>query len=338
MLGSPLLARVLTQAWILPFGEPPMIKGDHHLLGLDFPPIILFESVTSDLSPGLTCGVNSQNNQHVQKFCKQVVTSCNVKHLDECLMELALKNRLSQNNLEELELIDRQLTKILICADNQCKLLSMAPWSPTVQKAYLAHQYWALQLTAKRTERNLTTAIQKIAQCLEPTLTAKDPNHSLSSHLQQAQKQLKKVRREAAEHCKKHLDALLNQAIVANQQKKTKALKYLIRAERNCQCYAQFCQHTKPKLVGGLAFVTVTNEDGMRQPLLGHNELETTLLEYSRTHFACAEGSPFMQEPLGCLLQYDGLTSFGDQVTNGWPVGNIHNFNEPMKAILENLC
>jgi len=28
MLGSPLLARALTQAWILLFGEPPMIKGD----------------------------------------------------------------------------------------------------------------------------------------------------------------------------------------------------------------------------------------------------------------------------------------------------------------------
>jgi len=37
MLGSPLLARALSQAWILPFGNPPMIKGDHCLMGLDFP-------------------------------------------------------------------------------------------------------------------------------------------------------------------------------------------------------------------------------------------------------------------------------------------------------------
>jgi len=117
--------------------------------GTGFSPMILFGSTMSNLSPGLTRGVNSKNNQHVQKFCKQVVTSCNMKQLDKQLTELALKNHLSQNDLDELELIDRQLTKILLCADNQCRPLSTAPWSPMVQKAYLSHRYWALQLTAK---------------------------------------------------------------------------------------------------------------------------------------------------------------------------------------------
>jgi len=304
-------------------------------MGLDFSPMILFGSTTSDLSYDLTRGVNSKNDQHVQKFCKQVVTSCNAKQLDKRLTELALKNHLLQNNLAELELIDRQLTKILLWTNNQCCPLSTAPWSPMVQMAYLMHHYWALQLTAKQTERNLDTALKKIVQCLDPILTAKDPNRSISLHLRQAQKQLKQAHKEAAEHCKEHLDAL---AKAANQQKKPKALKYMIRAKRNCQCYARFCQHTKPKSAGGLAFVTVTQDDGMRHPLLGHDELENTLLEYSQTHFARAEGSPFMQEPLKHLLQYDGLTSFGNRVTNGWQIGNIHNFDEPTKAILENLC
>jgi len=213
----------------------------------------------------------------------------------------------------------------------------MAPWSPAVQKAYLAHRFWSLQFTAKRTERNLKTALQKIAQRLDPESTAKDPNRSLSSHLRQAQKQLKQARKDAAEHRKKHLEALLNQATAANQHKKSKALQYLIRAERNRQCYARFRQHTKPKSAGGLAFVTVTQEDGRKQPLLDRNELEDTLLEYSRTHFARAEGSPFTQEPLGRLLQYDGLTSFGERVTRGRPLGDIHNFDEPTRAVLENL-
>jgi len=35
ILGSPHLASTLVHAWILPFGNPPLIKGDHHLLGLD---------------------------------------------------------------------------------------------------------------------------------------------------------------------------------------------------------------------------------------------------------------------------------------------------------------
>jgi len=65
--------------------------------------------------------------------------------------------------------------------------------------------------------------------------------------------------------------------------------------------------------------------------------MESTLLEYSRTHFARAEGSPFTQEPLGHLLQYDGLTSFGNRVTDGRLLSTIRQFDEPTKDILKNL-
>jgi len=114
-------------------------------------------------------------------------------------------------------------------------------------------------------------------------------------------------------------------------------LKYLIRAECNRQCYARFRHHTKPKAAGSLAFVTVTNDLGKQQPILDKDELEHTLLEYSRTHFARAEGSPFTRAPLNYLLQYDDLISFGDRISNSKSNSTIHNFNEPTKAILQNL-
>ncbi len=65
IIGSPLLALALVHTWILPFGEPPMIKGDHRLLGLDFSPNILFGSNTTSPDPGITHGINSKNDQHV---------------------------------------------------------------------------------------------------------------------------------------------------------------------------------------------------------------------------------------------------------------------------------
>jgi len=116
-----------------------------------------------------------------------------------------------------------------------------------------------------------------------------------------------------------------------------KALKYLIRAERNLQCYAKFRQHTKPKTAGGLALVTITKADRTKLPLLDKTELEDTLLEYSRTHFAQAEGSRFTQEPLCHLLQYDGLTTFGNHVTKGKQLPDFYNFDKPTAAILTNL-
>jgi len=144
----------------------------------------------------------------------------------------------------------------------------MVPWSPVVQTAYLVHRYWSLKCMAKQTECNLTSTLMALAKQLDPKLTTQDPMQSLLSHLCQAQKQLKTARHNADQHQKKYLEALLNQAIVANQQKKSKALKYLIQAERNRQCYAWFRQHMKPKSAGGLAFVMTTDKNGFKTTLL----------------------------------------------------------------------
>jgi len=56
---------------------------------------------------------------------------------------------------------------------------------------------------------------------------------------------------------------------------------------------------------GGLAFVTIPSSNGMMTPLLDQDDIEDTLLEYSKTHFAQAEGLLFIQEPLSHLLQYN---------------------------------
>jgi len=47
------------------------------------------------------------------------------------------------------------------------------------------------------------------------------------------------------------------------------------------------------------------------------DELDDTLLEYSHKHFATAQGTPFTVEPLQHLLQYDGLTPFGNRILQG---------------------
>ncbi len=238
MLGSPLLAAALQYAWILPFGKPTLIKGDHCLLGVDFSPSILFGSTTDTPSTLLLCGVNSKNDMQVAHFCKHVIRQCNNHRLDSRIQDLLAKPYLACEDIRELEAVDQTLTKILLQADRHCRPISQAPWSPEVRTAYMAHRYWALKLTAKQTERDVSNTLKAIANRLDPQLTAQDPNRTLSAHLKQAQKRLKQARQNADALCKAHLESILNQAIAANQQKKTKALKYLICAERNRQCYA----------------------------------------------------------------------------------------------------
>jgi len=87
-----------------------------------------------------------------------------------------------------------------------------------------------------------------------------------------------------------------------NQKKKSKELTNLICAEQNRHCYSAFRHTTKPKLQGGLAYITVNNGDNPPTTILNKDDMNNTLHDYSRIHFATAQGTPFMVEPLTHLL------------------------------------
>jgi len=338
MAGSNLLALALSHAWILPFAEPPLIKDDHRLLGLNFNPSILFGGMLVTPTAGTLRGVNSRHEQNVIKFCKQAVCQCHQHQLAEWVNLLMAKTRLNDPDLEELEAINMLLTKILITADKKCRPQDSAPWSLALQQAYLLHCYWSLRRAMLRTKRNLALAIKFLSKYLDPWTIQEDKTMSFSTDLWcMHAKTTKNCQKEADQLWCNHLEALINQVIIANQQKKTKVLKYLIQVENNCQCYAHFQNHTKAKLPGGLAFVTVQHDNGTTQTLLDHDKLEDTLLKYSSTHFAKAKGSPFTNEPLSRLLQYDGIAPFGNHISDGCPVSTLHYFDNPTLAILSNL-
>jgi len=90
----------------------------------------------------------------------------------------------------------------------------------------------------------------------------------------------------------------------------------------------------KPKSPGSLSFIKVPQAS---IPIVDHNNIEDTLLEYSRTHFAKAKGSTFTTEPLTRLLHYDGLTMFGEWIFKGNLPDIVPPLDEPTKAILNNL-
>jgi len=55
----------------------------------------------------------------------------------------------------------------------------------------------------------------------------------------------------------------------------------------------------------------------MWQPITDLSQMETQLLHHRCEHFSQAHGTTFTNEPLASLLQYNGLTPFGDDVFNG---------------------
>jgi len=196
MAGSPLLASALTSAWILPFGEPSLLKGDHRLLGLEFSPDVLFGSTTATLVAPLLRGIDSRNDQHVHQFNKYVVQQCNLHRLSERLENLHGRSKFDDPATQELEAIDETLTCILTKADLQCRPLSQVPWSPEVHQVYLVYRFWSLMLTSKRTERDLSVALAAIMVKVGQEFV--DPQgRSRTANLRRAQKHLKHVKRHA---------------------------------------------------------------------------------------------------------------------------------------------
>jgi len=61
----------------------------------------------------------------------------------------------------------------------------------------------------------------------------------------------------------------------------------------------------------------VPKDDHPPTTILDQDNMNQALLEYSRSHFTTAQGSPFTVEPLKHLLEYDGLTMFGNRVLQG---------------------
>ncbi len=333
------MLEALRHAWICPFATPVTIKGDHRLLGIDLDPEILFGNRSPPSVVMQKRGVNSRHELKCTKFCKHVVTKCIDHRIAERIQNLQTYESLSPQQLQELDTIDATLTKIMLQADRACGSKNTTPWSPTLHQAYLRHRLWSIALSAHRNHRDMDNIINAIKERLMPSPEDElETTRSISANLRHAQKQLRKAKREADILRKKHLENLLNEARASNKRKKSTTLNHLIRAEQNRRCYAALRHHTKPRSPGGLAYITQDNGPSEHPTtIMETDEMNETLLEYSRVHFSKAQGSPFTVAPLNHLLQYDGLTPFGNRVLQGRADLDRNDLQPPTKALLQQL-
>jgi len=136
---------------------------------------------------------------------------------------------------------------------------------PDPSKAYLAHQYWALTFKAAKTKHDLTSALAKLEQCIGPNYFWRTRNP-----FQPTYTRLKNIwnRQNTMPMSYVRCTWLHYWTMLWQPEETHKELTYLIRAEHNRQCYIYFHQHTKPKSPGGLAYVTICNENDQTQLLL----------------------------------------------------------------------
>jgi len=308
-----------TVAYILPFGVPITMPGDHRTLGIDLDTQILF----GNKSPPPTRfqqvrGVQSNAIPTVQRFCDLTVQGWEKFNIVERIAPLKKLNEFTQHDHKLLDEIDQDLTSIIVQADRQCAKFRTTPWSPKLHNAYVEHRYWALQASALKTGRNYDHLLKQIRAKLGITSTDKNHRKTIQTNLQCLQKTFREIRKEAADHRKAFLDELMVAAKATKNKQCQQLIRHLKTAKDNRRCFALTRAIMKPHSAGGLTHILDTPDQGITWTTIDKKEnMEQKLLAHSQNHFSQAHSTPYTTEPLNELLGYDGLTEFGDKVFQG---------------------
>jgi len=339
--GSPEFAEALVAAWYLPFGLPTGLKGDHQTLGLDFNSDRLFHQQITTIYKTPLRGVYSNNTTLVEKFCAKVIKASQEDGIYERIHSLASQQSLTTDDHKELDNIDRDLTRLLVKADQTCVKAGSAPWSPQLHEAYLIHHYWTLKLSQHRTGRNYPNAFNEIEIKIPPAKLHPAHLTTISQNLRAAQKLLHEIQKVAKEKRQAHLEDLIKAAGICKDQRKKKLILCLKRAEELRHCYAMVRSITKPQQKGGISHVKIPNATTPNEitwtTLYDPSELETAVLQQHRQHFSQATGTPFTVTPLRELINDECTSEYAIQILNGTANINDLPIDEYTKDLLTQL-
>jgi len=337
ILASPRFINAMTAAYILPFGQPITMPGDHRTLGADFDTSILFGNKSPPPTRYTqTRGVQSNALPLVKRYCEIVTEKWSQMQIPERLAPLTTKERFTEMDHQTLEAIDKDLTQILVKADQQCSKFKTTPWSPKLHMAYIEHRYWALQASSLKTGRNYDHLLEQLRQKLGITNNDKNHKHTIRSNLRRIQQTFRDIRQEAADHRKTFLHELMIAANTTKDKNRQKLIRHLQTAETNRRCFAITKAILKPHTAGGLTHVLDSTDNGSTwESTTEREDMENKLLTHSQQHFSQAHGMPYTVAPLKELLQYNGLTEFGDQVFNGTIPEDL-NVSNTTRLLLEN--
>jgi len=249
-IGTKLFLDALIGAWILPFGLPSTIPGDHRMLGIDLDQDILFgNKLPLPTTPSIR-GVSSNDMLAVREFNDRVTEECEVAKLFQQTQRLYYKYTFSDDDHCELETIDQLLTRILVSTNQKCRKNRHSPWSPTLHKLYLTHCYWKIRLSETRTKKDYSVALTRITDKLQ---SSPENGKTISANVRELRRQLREIRRNATLKRQEHLNSLLEVANATNDNQRRKLILHLKRAEENRRCFLLHRQFMKPRSPGGLS-------------------------------------------------------------------------------------
>ena len=220
--------------------EPFQLRtnSDHRGMVIDFNSRTLFGR-RDHIAKTTDRGIQSSDSINVEKF---------FTHLTKLWKEYDITNKLEQatkstDNKQTLQLklneVDSAVTKAILTAEKKTKRRERPPWSPALKQASLQVRFYKLYLNQLQTTNNMSEAISHTIASMDTN----DPIHEPSTkeecqrYLRRAQKRLKKIRRNAQEKRKEHLDMLVQKYNLSNDQDKARIIKRIQKAEATKRCY-----------------------------------------------------------------------------------------------------
>jgi len=190
-LGLPGFAEALTGAWMLPFGLPATLTGNHQTMGLEFEHNTLFGQKVPGSNTNHKCGVYSNAYTTVCQFNYNMANKCDRQGLFDVAQTHSLKYTLSPADHQELECINKVLMDILITTDRHYAKHHNSPWSPELYQVFLEHCYWRTKLTQVQTHRDYDYILKNIAHQLKK---APAQQGSITQNLHHTQHQLHEIK------------------------------------------------------------------------------------------------------------------------------------------------
>jgi hypothetical protein len=333
ILGTPNLKKRVISNGYLPFYGGGW-ESDHRGLFVD---IDIHQMINNNNKDNGYVGRNLDSNNWMQanKFMKKLSleTLKTLTSKMKAIIDLSVLNNHQLNNLEQ---IDIDFTKILIESETKCKS-SSTHWSDTLRHARQINKYWRIQLKGKINNIKVRRILEDIKANIpdETQVWQGDINRSPKKQLRKSIATVNQIKKDAWEHRKTFLYNLHHRYKEKGEEQKSEAVHKIQKAEFRLQCQRVCKRVNKPRGdSGGLTHILIEGEHG-EEIIDNSDEIEKALIKRNIKHFSQAHNTPCASGDLQKLLGKEGLTETTKDALRG--VVNKNKMSQDSEDMLKQL-
>jgi exonuclease III len=344
--GSTVVDHIIASPEVLPFivssGIEPFnsrLFSDHRGLFLDLNTAILFGPL-SPLQPPSSRDINSKTLVDNPKY----VTTLNKYFEDHRIFERIAAMTNSPYNFEQIEALDRDITRGMLHAGSKCKRGQQFPWSPKLLQAQLTVQILKRHLTSLLLPIDQHLSISTLCDKLGTNIELPATIAATKKSLKQAYHKQSKVLQRADVHRKSFLEEQRKILALKGLKQNTKQLNRLIKAEEVKTMYSKL-RAIRPKHSTGLSRVevpldplenpkTATKWRSVDEP----HAMEKAIQSRNQTHFGQAKSTIFANPPLNQDFDFPASTDDSTSLLQGeYATEDLTELQEKMIESLEAL-